>query len=648
MFFSALDPLARECERALSCASEGDLDAARSAVDKTRYLRSIVESQSNRRINTEWQVFGSEAEVDEVYGRYAEIARRANQQLELIYRWLTGSFEGFSLAELQSSEAGLNLWLDIKLPRIWDFKQDVVVLYGEEGQQLLPLLVLRGQRSIVWINDNVEPGLTVYRADDEHPQLDAVSLTEDLTILLINPGVDLDADDYAALVKSAPPRFCLLAYEACDDKVAEFHKVVRSIATKAISMNSVQGLARRITRQWLNNLPALFRFQSVLTLSELFNGSDVLIASPGPSLGDSLEHLRLNRNRFLVLAPLRSIPDLREAGIVADFAVWADPNGFTELLPTRDMVKGTALLISESAHPQMFSDVFDRIFTIPEPALGQNPLTEIAHGADIPIMPGGSVSVVASILAAQLQARSITLVGQDLSYSDVRYSKKSPQLIKRDSTKKRKRPKQGNTLSCRAIDGGTVKTQPDYLHFISEFESVARVFKTKCLLINSTQAGAFLEGWDHIPLDLNPVLAFESGNSYVDIQRVLKDTPVRHRLDDWNGAINSTLALFDTATKICEALVREILYLIEMKSNDVRGVENLEEKLEHLMGEECGILKFYTSSNSIIIRSVAFSVQSLEENLKLSCDYYRSILAAANYLSGTLRDTQTAFLENVE
>ena len=54
------------------------------------------------------------------------------------------------------------------------------------------------------------------------------------------------------------------------------------------------------------------------------------------------------------------------------------------------------------------------------------------------------------------------------------------------------------------------------------------------------------------------------------------------------------------------------------------------------MDEECGILKFYTSSNSITVRSASFSVTTLEDNLKLSCDYYRSIMAAAKHLGNTL------------
>ena len=631
MFFSALDPLARECATALNYAANGDLDAARSAIDKTRYLRSLVEWQKDTTKDNAWRLFGEEAQVDELYGSYADIAMQANQMLEIIYEWLRGSCEGFSLDELQASSQGLNLWLDTALPQIWDFTQDVVVLFGDEGPQLIPLLARRGQLNLVWLNDQIEEELIEYPGEGGSDIL----CGNTSRVLVVNPGAESKIDDYGALVGSAPPRFCLLSFHADNEKTSAFHKVVRSIATKAIGVNSVKTLATLITEQWIGNLPELSKLPSVVSLSNLFSAADILIASPGPSLEDSLLDLSNCRNRFVIVAPIRSLPALHQAGITADFAIWADPHDFSELLPTPEVAAGTSLLISESAHSNMFSGVFDRIFTIPEPALGKNLISQIAHGADAPAMPGGSVSVVAAVLAAQLKAGSITLIGQDLSYSDKRYSENSARLAVSKSPEHRKKPKQ-NKLSCKAIGGGAVPTKADYLHFIGEFERLARAFGSVVKLINSTASGALLEGWNHIPLHQNPVVSSGSTNiSKGKNQKFDKIPEIKEDLH-WGEAFDGTSEQLGRAMDICENLINETLRLIRDESKDVRSLESLEKSLQALMDDECGILKFYTSSNSITVRSASFSVTTLEDNLKLSCDYYRSIFAAAKHLRNTL------------
>ena len=53
-----------------------------------------------------------------------------NESLDTIRKWLHGSIEPFTKQELMASLEGQNLFLDFYLAEVWDFSQDIVLLWG--------------------------------------------------------------------------------------------------------------------------------------------------------------------------------------------------------------------------------------------------------------------------------------------------------------------------------------------------------------------------------------------------------------------------------------------------------------------------------------------------------------------------------------
>jgi hypothetical protein len=62
------------------------------------------------------------------------------------------------------------------------------------------------------------------------------------------------------------------------------------------------------------------------------------------------------------------------------------------------------------------------------------------------------------------------------------------------------------------------------------------------------------------------------------------------------------------------------------------AIDLLEQRLKLIFDEECPVLRYYTSRQSLALTAAIGSVQSLEENLRLSADYYESIGIAARKL----------------
>ena len=144
--------------------------------------------------------------------------------------------------------------------------------------------------------------------------------------------------------------------------------------------------------QWLSRLHRLVS-PSTSDLRAVFDGRDVLLASPGPSLYDSLDALKLYRDSFLVIAPIRSLLTLLEAGIVPDFAFHVDATDFSDIIPKHADMSKVALICTDYAHQSVFQGGFASIFTVPDPSTLGNGLTLALHGMTPPKLQGVCISL---------------------------------------------------------------------------------------------------------------------------------------------------------------------------------------------------------------------------------------------------------------
>ena len=639
MYFPSIGPILSLAQEVVELAVAGDIPGARRRYDHVRILRArlsrMVESDKLR-VAAYWErekgvnlaaADGSEKDTlsDEQIQYYRRQVADLHATLEVIREWLSSSKEPFSVDDLLSSEEGLALFLDNAIPEIWDFSQDVLIVDAALGRGVLEALVERGQKKIIYVEDIF--------SSEQFAQSSAGLGSEPEDIVLLNWTIGAPPEDsgFEAFVGEEVPLLAVIAPNNSSALAREVDAIRKRLSQKLVGKRSAKEWPVVFVEQWLGQLGQLTSFRSGTELRSVFEGHNILIASPGPSLADSLPALIANRAAFVVVAPIRSLKAMFDAGFAPDFVAQVDATDFSEFVPSDPLLKQVDLICSDHSHPSVWNAGFRNVFTMPEPHLSGGPLSLVIHGGRIVRLPGGSVSVQAAEMAAFFGANSITLIGQDLSISQGRYVLDSSSEAKTDP------PLEPYKIaSCRAIDGSKITTKADYLWFISEFEALASRYKDKIRLINSTSFGAHLEGWEHIPFDENPML-FNLGSVSDD-----KDIPLPvpysseehlERCRRIVDALGVEAARASEAVALCEQLSVACQALADADGKDVTEIETLEAELQTILSTLGSMLHFYTSRYAMALSAATKSVESLKENLMISAEYYHSLAPRARKLA---------------
>ena len=664
MYFPVLKPIAEMSAKVIELAVAGDLTAARSCLDHVRVLRArLARTLDNDKLSVEQYLrekMGADGGVEEpgvprdeldaneltfYQGQVAAL----NESLDTIRKWLHGSIEPFTKQELMASLEGQNLFLDFYLAEVWDFSQDIVLLWGSHQWALAAALRTRGQRFIVQLFD--EAGLTEASSNTEFMPQDSPPNEEDFVTVFWNINDPPKQQEIKRLVGNDIPTLkvidCSVSERGIQDETVT--EVVKQLSTALIGLRSLKEWPILFVEQWLGQLPRMSRFRSATDCMHLFKDRDVLIASPGPSLTDCIPTLKETRNSFLVLAPVRTLSALFDAGIAPDFTVQVDATDFSEYLPDHPLLADSTLICCDHVHSSVWDAGFRDVLTMPEAHLSGGKLSGAMHNHLVARLGGGSVSVYASELALAFGARSVTLIGQDLSIGRGKYASAAS---KETSAEDKRLGNWGIEVTCQGIDGEELPTKPDYLWFISEFKTTADRYRDQSRLINSTSYGAYLEGWEHIPFAEHPlILNPGTQNSLAKREVITKLSDAEYR-DRCSLILDAVRIEYEDATelaKFCGALKEECHSLIKSSGNNVTELERLESDFNTLFSAVGSILKFYTSRHTVALAAAVKSVESLEENLQVSAEYYHHVGKRAQKLASILRksahELEVALLE---
>jgi hypothetical protein len=618
------------CAEAIELGKLGDIDGARKKMDRVRTMRSwlarSVTSQKSESIES-WAsgaaISGAEAAI------YREQAVRLNQRLDVLKEWISQVVSQFSTEELLSSSAGVQLFLDHSLPGVWDFSQDIAVLHGAERSVLQAALVARGQKKIVVIDPS--PEYQNDQRDNPKSSIESTRQESSFDLVRFRSGSSPDTEQFSVMLGEEIPSIALIGDTPDAEADRDFERIFKSVSAVLLGKKSVKEWPVIFTHQWLARLTDLAGIRSVASLKSQFKGQDILIASPGPSLYQSLSALKDQRNQFLVISPIRSLLTLLEAGITPDFAFHVDATDFSRIIPKHAGLSQVPLICTDYAHSSVFDAGFKEIYSVPDPAMVGNSISDACHGASAPVLQGGCVATCAVGLAAQFEVNSITLVGQDLSISRGRYVRQAEGDISGGDVDE----SDDDYLTCQGIDGERLRTQEDYLWFIGEMENAARLFSPEIRFVNSTAHGAYLEGWEHTVLENHP-LTSDSARRQTPPTYGNADEDVSFRQERIIRAIKTEKEALREAARLCSDLVALLGNLIETQSNDVTEVDAAEERLSRLLSAKGSILRFYTSRFSMALEAASKSVTNLTENLIISAEYYRLIGPRAEKLAGLL------------
>ncbi|MBN2724636.1 MAG: motility associated factor glycosyltransferase family protein [Deltaproteobacteria bacterium] len=400
-------------------------------------------------------------------------------------------------------------------------------------------------------------------------------------------------------------------------------------------------------RQWIDflmtNLVKAGEFPSLVPLKDRFKGVPAVICSAGPSLNKNVELLKEVQDKFLILSVNTSYRALHKNGVRPHLVTAIESYNIKSLfegLPTEE----TNFITSLTTNPDLFKLDFNKTISFVDsyPVYSLWLQKELGQQAFLDV--GGSVACATFSIAKYMGADPIILIGQDLAYTNGEYYAKGTNFedITLDLDEKTGRIKMGNlgskeriysdtgtgekvrnTLELRKIPGwygDLVPTSEDFNFFRVWFESMSRVMKKEeRTAINATEGGAYINGFDHIPLsDVISRYAVNLENHHFD-EAILALTPEKDYNLKLSGAVKNTQQELDEIIALCDSVLNQhkIIEKFGIKPQSihfqkkVRELEKREKKMNE-KSHEISLLQGYARESISRIKTDPKAVLELE------------------------------------
>lgn len=233
-----------------------------------------------------------------------------------------------------------------------------------------------------------------------------------------------------------------------------------------------------------------------------FGGIPAIVVAAGPSLSNSIEFIRSNAGRAVIVAVDTSYGILKKHGIEPHFCVSVDPQLINARYFEGDTGGRTVLVADPTVHPSVFR-LFRGRRALAGMAFPMLKWMEEATGPKGEMAYGGSVSTNAYDFARRLGVSTIALVGQDLAFTGglahARGSYLDEQVFLR--TRRFYTPFMFNRFQLTAlpailvqgIRSPAVHTNQKMMIFLSWFEK-----RNDPQLVNASFDGARIKGLRHV------------------------------------------------------------------------------------------------------------------------------------------------------
>ncbi|MFZ2738113.1 MAG: 6-hydroxymethylpterin diphosphokinase MptE-like protein [Burkholderiaceae bacterium] len=531
---TVLREMSAHSAKVLEAGSVGDDLATRAAIDQIRQLRAEMHGIGQ---NTKKQVDDAPTPIK---AELVKLLAKINQSDAFISAWCT-RFNGLMTQEqLLLSPEGRQALIDQLMPATWNWAVDILTAHDTTDPALIKAAQERGQIRIVVFcaskpaKEEMIPAV-YYLIDkkEAHAYFQTLDFSEPQRSVNFN---------------SAPTQ----GSETGRDGAAiydEFHaEFTRAWNNYLVNKNTIRFFGKRWLLQGLDNLPSIAEHATFSSLIGKFVNLPMVIISPGPSLDKNVHLLKQLKGKALLMAPAQSALALSRVGLVPDVLVVADPADLLYMVDGFPMDQVGALLLGVACHPAFYQRYKGKIITFNVNAGIDTWISDIFHDT-AHVGSGGSVSTALFTMGLYLKCNPIVLVGQDLALTNgQQYASDSADgqmRIKFDEEKEtfsyenvspgyeNLYTSAGSTsigFTDRALllpgyYGGMVQTKADYVMFHSEFENHAETENAKeapIRLVNCTEGGAFIKGFQHIPLSELIEEINDSAQAITEIESSLK------------------------------------------------------------------------------------------------------------------------------
>ena len=543
---------------------------------------------------------------------YSELFKDPEDQKILVrtvenYMTFMSKLRTFDLNEVNDGSEQFEVLIgERSLPYVWDYLFDTVFIdskYSYKDELINYLLKTKHENIFTFSNGSIFD-----LKNDRY-----VSLYDVKNHFIYSRRIFGSAFQFVSENQKAHEKFVDYMVATCREVGIHRNTVLKH--SKAWHKNQRSGLEKRLSCLSHEHLRALLR------------NKNILLISPGPSLKHVIHQITEDtRKKFKIIAVAQSMPALAKFNLRPDFVMVTDPEDYSHVLDDWPDLSEIDLIAEETVHINFINKSFSNIFTVmtSKGVLGLN----VAFGVDKLEMEGSTVSLNACSLAAELGARSITLVGQDLSISNGNYfvsgKLETREIIEQNNTKvaKRIRNLNGKTqvtyqelMPVLGWHKEELLTFPQYAAYLNEFESFAKD-TTGISLFNTSVGGANIKGFQNINFtDLLGKLANPgcSHNHLID-QKQIDYNLFREFLLDGRKAIGEVLRLIEKAINLLKRSKHS-------QKDKMKKLDKIENKLITI-SKKNKLINFVVSDAILRLEKAMLYVTDLEDNLDLSLNFY--------------------------
>ena len=620
----------------------GDEPNTRASVDKMRQLKAELNDMDAA---TKDRFDHADPKAAARIQGYLEEIKKSSPFVDA---WVRRYDNLLSEADLKKTEDGRNALLDRLIPETWNWEQDIILVNQNLERGFIDLLIQRGQRRIVcFLYKESLPEARVEQVQYISKRDECYFYFQNLDSGKPNRSLHFNVADISDSLITDENR------ERLEELKQQFTSAWKSFL---VNINTVHNFGNRWLMQGLQNLPYIAECPSITMFSESFQGMPLVIISPGPSLEKNIQYLTQLKGKALLIATAQVALALSANQVYPDLVVVADPADILYLIDGFPIDKIEALLVGVSCHPEFFRKYQDKIITFNVNSGIDNWLSDIFDDT-ANIGSGGSVSTAIFALSTFLKTGPVILVGQDLAltggkqyvsqsadgnmtlefnqetgeFSYLNVSAGYDTLMNGTSGAYREkiRPLPG-------YYGGEVESKADYIMFHTEFENHAAAERNRTeprRLMNCTEGGAYINGFEHIPLTQaiqelneihNPANERSIPNIFQDVRINLDVSARRVTLKRKLDHIRSTLAKCSSISKRGRAVAlnahrsKQQLDLLNKVDQDLRR------ELKH-----AGLISLSAQEEIKLALEIGLQTESLTSSINASRLLYEIVIREA-------------------
>lgn len=379
----------------------------------------------------------------------------------------------------------------------------------------------------------------------------------------------------------------------------------------------------------IQNIPETLSHFELESLRGSFKNKPAVIVSAGPSLDKNIHHLVKYRDKIVLFSVGTALKAVCTFTMKPDFLIIVEHSDcFSQL--AQISVDDMNLIVPPSAHIHFHNLPAKRTFNY----YPNNDLTSkwLAQYLNVDLKDyhnKGTVSLCAVFSSMILGCNPIILIGQDLAYTSGKcysshtayhnlicskngqsgkYEVSTDNLdnyLKTINTEKEEAIKitndrfdelNKNLFYVKGQNGEVLPTDPGYATFIRYFENTAQEYRNRINFINSTEGGAYLEGFKHIPLE---EALKKYANEAIDIDKIIEEQ------------LKTTFSLIKEKKDIILQSLNETLSLIEQNYQTFQKGKDVTLKLKKLFK----LRRFHDKHFKKYFEDALFSFIELEKNL---------------------------------